>query len=597
MFNPISLITWQLLLFILIVLLWTLIVVYLDKKGILKRYGMDRIWILALMWRTEKGRGLIDRIASKKKAWMRISTGGFIFFFTGMLFMFILLAISAFISVTSPLVKPVKASEVLVLPGINPYVPFIYGIIGLVVAVVAHELSHGIIARVMGFKVKALGLLFILIPIGAFMEPDEEEVEKAPRLSRMRMFSAGPVMNFILAFLFLGLFSFGMMGSLHADGEPLIITEVSSSSPAHLSLDAHPKALYNLNGTRITSNMDLYEYNRTDPGGYVFAEFKMNGGRYLVPMVAGVMIIGIVEDTPAEVSGLQEGDILTSVDGHPIKSGMDFHNIMESTEAGQNINITVLSPLRNERGEILLKMRLSEDLLEQGNASLWEGFDEDTVPLYEGTMEFPEYVRISHNITLDDKGDHYYSSNFKGKGYLGVSTSYLGISGVGSSPFLEVLHHPFSSGNTLLERFQNMISITFYLPLQTDRMPFHDPLTDIYDVHGPLSILPESIFWFLANTIFYIFWLNILLGLFNALPMIPLDGGFVFRDAMVYILKWILGIPGKLLKRELTSGPFRKRSDEELSRLARTISIAASFLVLSLIIASLMGPRLQLLFR
>jgi membrane-associated protease RseP (regulator of RpoE activity) len=206
--------------FILALLIWTLLVILLDRNGILEKLNMSRIWFLAVMWRTKKGTGIIEKVSSPKKFWKTAANLGFITFFAGMILMFLMLGLSAVVTLTSPLVQPVGAKEVLVLPGINPYVPLIYGLIGLIVAVVAHELSHGIIAKAEGFKVKALGLLFILIPVGAFMEPDEEEVDKGPRKSRMRMFTAGPMINFFLAFLFLGLFSWGMMGSLGAEDDP-----------------------------------------------------------------------------------------------------------------------------------------------------------------------------------------------------------------------------------------------------------------------------------------------------------------------------------------------------------------------------------------
>ena len=84
MLDLLAKISWELPLFILILLTWSVIVIYADKTGRLKKFNMDRIWFIALMWRTQKGRTLIDKIASPKKMWMRISTIGFIFFFTGM---------------------------------------------------------------------------------------------------------------------------------------------------------------------------------------------------------------------------------------------------------------------------------------------------------------------------------------------------------------------------------------------------------------------------------------------------------------------------------------------------------------------------------
>ncbi len=559
-------ISWELLLFVLILLIWSTAVIYADKSRKLKKFNMDRIWFIALMWRTKRGRKLIDRIASPKKMWMRISTVGFVFFFIGMILMFILVALSAWIASTSPLVKPVGAEEVLVLPGINPYVPFIYGLIGLIIAVVAHEFSHGIIARVMDFKVKALGLLFIVVPIGAFMEPDDEEVNKGPRIARMRMFAAGPIMNFILAFLFIGIFSWGMMGSVEADGSPLIITDVSKHTPLHLSFEDHPKALYTINGTEISSLSELYEYDGNDPGQWTQVDMKMDGGRYKVPMIAGVIITGVGDDTPADQSELPLGSIIYSLDGEVIQSSREFSELMDDTLEEQEINLTLLVP------------EMDEDEIDVSVRPPWNLSDTDRT--YSGIELFPDYAMKSFNITLDDKYDYYRMDQYRGKGYIGITSSYLGVTGIGSEEFIEVLNRPIFSADTFSGRMANVVYITFRLPLELNKMPFHDPLTDIYDVKGPLSIIPEPAFWFIANTLFYTFWLNILLGLFNALPMVPLDGGFVFRDATVLILRKF----------------FKDRPEEKLEKTAKTVSTTASILVLVLIIMSIMGPRLQLLF-
>ncbi len=566
MLDLIAKISWELPLFILILLIWSAVVIYADKTGRLKKLNMDRIWFIALMWRTQKGRKLIDKIASPKKMWMRISTVGFIFFFTGMILMFILVSLSAWIATTSPLVKPVGAEEVLVLPGINPYVPFIYGLIGLIIAVVAHEFSHGIIARVMDFKVKALGLLFIVFPIGAFMEPDDEEVNKGPRIARMRMFAAGPIMNFILAFLFIGLFSWGMMGSLEADGDPMIVTDISKYSPLHTSIHDTPKALYSIDGTDISSYSDLYQFGGPQPGDWIILEMKMNGGVYDVPMIAGVMITGIGDNTPADDQNIPLGSIIYSLNGEKVNSSEHFSDLMDNTEKGQVINLTLLVP-ENEGNDLIRNVTPPQDLL-----------DGETV--YQKIGLFPNYTKTSFLIELDDKYDYYRMDDLKGKGYIGVTSSYLGLTGVGSKEFIEVLNRPIFSADTVSGKIANIVYITFRLPLELEKMPFHDPLTDIYDVKGPLSVIPESVFWFTANTLFYTFWLNILLGLFNALPMVPLDGGFVFRDATVLILKRF----------------FKDRPEEKLEKTAKTISTTASLLVLFMIILSILGPRIQLLF-
>jgi len=86
------------------------------------------------------------------------------------------------------------------LPGINPYLPVLYGWMAIVAAILVHEGAHGVIARSLGFKVKSSGLLFLLaIPVGAFVDVDEEEIAKAKAKDSVRVLAAGYGANVAVA--------------------------------------------------------------------------------------------------------------------------------------------------------------------------------------------------------------------------------------------------------------------------------------------------------------------------------------------------------------------------------------------------------------
>ena len=88
----------------------------------------------------------------------------------------------------------------LLLPGINPYLPILYGWFAIVVAIAVHEGAHGVAARSLGIKVKSSGLLFLLfIPIGAFVDVDEEELKRASGRSSSRVLAAGVGANIVVA--------------------------------------------------------------------------------------------------------------------------------------------------------------------------------------------------------------------------------------------------------------------------------------------------------------------------------------------------------------------------------------------------------------
>ena len=65
------------------------------------------------------------------------------------------------------------------------------------VVILTHELSHGIQCVLEGVKVKSAAILLAVITFGGAVEPDEEELQKAPLMSKMRIFASGSVVNLL----------------------------------------------------------------------------------------------------------------------------------------------------------------------------------------------------------------------------------------------------------------------------------------------------------------------------------------------------------------------------------------------------------------
>jgi membrane-associated protease RseP (regulator of RpoE activity) len=94
----------------------------------------------------------------------------------------------------------------LLLPGKN--LPLIEGLIAFVMILVVHELFHGFLARIYNIKIQSTGLvLFGVLPIGAFVEPDEEEVLKLPKEKQNKILIAGSAGNIYLAIICFFLFT------------------------------------------------------------------------------------------------------------------------------------------------------------------------------------------------------------------------------------------------------------------------------------------------------------------------------------------------------------------------------------------------------
>ena len=92
------------------------------------------------------------------------------------------------------------------MPGSSIYVPFGYGLIALATVLIVHEFSHGIQAVGEKIPIKSIGLLLVAIIPGAFVEPDEEELKEAKKISRLRVYAAGSIANLSLAIIAMVLF-------------------------------------------------------------------------------------------------------------------------------------------------------------------------------------------------------------------------------------------------------------------------------------------------------------------------------------------------------------------------------------------------------
>ncbi len=100
----------------------------------------------------------------------------------------------------SEAVGEMSPASYILLPGINPILPVVYGWLAIICAIVVHEGAHGIIARNRGLRVKSSGLLFFLvIPIGGFVDVDEKQIEKAKPKDSLRVMAAGVGGNIVVA--------------------------------------------------------------------------------------------------------------------------------------------------------------------------------------------------------------------------------------------------------------------------------------------------------------------------------------------------------------------------------------------------------------
>lgn len=190
-----------LLVLLVIILVW-IIILQLDQIYDLESFGAE-VSPGMLLWRTRRGVGLLDRIANiSKKGWK-------IFGFVGVGIGIVLMG-SIFTTLATnlvPIISSIWATgdgggsirAMPIVPGIT--IPLLSGLIALISVILVHESAHGITARRAGISIKSAGLgLFTFLPL-AFVEPDEDEMEKASLLDKLQVFGAGSFANILFGFL------------------------------------------------------------------------------------------------------------------------------------------------------------------------------------------------------------------------------------------------------------------------------------------------------------------------------------------------------------------------------------------------------------
>lgn len=211
------------------VVIWVVAIVF---KKYLEGYGVE-VTFPVLMWKTQRLRGFIDKIANlSKRFWKWFMNIGIVISVIFMVIMAITLVYSLTMITTTPSVS-------LLLPGVDVpgspiFIPFFYGFVALATVIIVHEFSHGILARVENVSLKSIGLLLFAILPGAFVEPDEEGMENLSKPGKLRIYAAGSMGNLSLAAIALVLMmvcsAFIVPACFHEDG--IEIDRIVSGSPA-----------------------------------------------------------------------------------------------------------------------------------------------------------------------------------------------------------------------------------------------------------------------------------------------------------------------------------------------------------------------------
>lgn len=535
------------LIFFILLGLFLSLVYILRKKDLFEKFNMS-MYGPFLMLKTKKGKKLLDSLAKPRKFWKYFTNLGFFLIYISMFLMFMVLLLSAFAALVQE-TPPSSPKDILVIPGVNRWVPLTYGTIALIVGIVVHEFGHGILFVVSRIKVKSMGILMLIIPVGAFVEPDEDGMKKAPMVNRMRAVVAGPSMNIIIALVFALIFSWGFMGALVPASSGVMVYSISLDYPADEA---------GMDVGMIITDITLYQNVTEDDVGYLelyrthygAGEYfgTYNGSLSYNEMDGGIRE-HISENTYAWLCGFHS-------------STNNSGQLMNGSSPSNQTNVSVPSTAFNI---IHFNIDSSEHFFHALDNAAWRDKIDVCVYFKEKTMKF-------ENISLANRYNYTGFTGDQGAGFFGVGTQ-------DPENFIKVLHHPLRSADSAGELAMNVLYYSIMLPMDWELMPFHSPVTDAYEVTGLLSFMGQGMFWGLANTFYYLFWLNFMIGTFNALPAFPLDGGFIFNDSVSALLKKVCA----------------KSTPEKIEKISRSATIIMSLFVGFMILFVLVFPYLRLL--
>ncbi|QLH11772.1 peptidase [Nitrosarchaeum sp. AC2] len=260
---------------------WVIILVV--AKGLkLEKHGFE-LKIYSLVYKNQQVQSVLTRMLGRTRRGIKIFANVSVvagFLMMGFAFWFLLSNISNYF------VAPTEFSQLTVLiPGVTltSSSSILYFLLSIPIVLVIHEGAHGIVATLEKIKIKTGGFAIFIAMFAGFVEPDEEEFNKAKKISKLRVIGAGATSNVIFAFA-LGLILLTNPFFAMVLPEPLLSTF----------------------------------YDLPD----------------------GVLILSIIENSGAEKAGLLANDIITSINGIQMLSPLDF----QKTELipGEIANVSVL---------------------------------------------------------------------------------------------------------------------------------------------------------------------------------------------------------------------------------------------------------------
>ncbi|MFB6163797.1 MAG: site-2 protease family protein [Haloarculaceae archaeon] len=545
---------------------------------------------------TRKGRALLDRLARPRRAWRawgNFGVGVALVVMVGSFFLVVLAGYQAFVNPQpSPLTQP---RNVVAIPGVNEFLPLSLApeiVAGLVLGLIVHEGGHGLMCRVEDIDISSMGLVFLaIVPIGAFVEPDEESRERADRGAQTRMFSAGVMNNFALAAIALLL----LVGPVVASIGVVAGVPVGGVLPGSGAAGAGIKpgdVVTAVDGRQVGSSDDL-EAALADADSQRVPVTLRDGST--VSVERSLVVTAAAQNAPVPIN-----TTITAINGTPVYTNRGLERLAA--------NHTVAAISTAGRGEITAPLGAAATVAEEG-ALAGQGAPAGTrvvVTSIDGhrtvtgqalfdvmqgrdpgdEVTVTAYVdgqRRVYDLTLG-------KANSEGTGTIGVVGVQRGISGFEANDF-GIQAYPAGEFLTLLggqtdeqtrtrslslpQRTVALIALPFASVAlgSTYNFPgFTGIATNFFVVQGPLAAFGPGVVFALANLLYWTAWINLIIGQFNCVPSFPLDGGHILRTSSEAIISRLPVQGGR--------------------RLTTAVTVSISLIMLAGLFLMVFGPRL-----